>query len=130
MKYYIVPKNEIAMEINANIMKCESAADAMSFFAINMDSDMNTYFEAVSENDWAMYQLKRTQTEEKRIFLEFAEDVLEEDFDDIEEDDIPALAEYAWELYCGERKGGEGLTEYECIEKAVDDNYETIEEEE
>lgn len=60
MKYLIIPRNNVAMEINADIMNCNNKADAMVIFAINMDSDMGNYFQVVTEKEYAQ-MLKEDQ---------------------------------------------------------------------
>lgn len=115
-EYYIIPKANWQETVEAN-----SAEEAIVNFATSMDMDMNIYFDVVSKEDYESYKLKRDLEESKRQFLEFAEEVLEDDFDELDADDkeVSNIAEYAWDLYCGNRKGGEGLTEYECIELAI-----------
>lgn len=51
MKYYIVPNNDIAMEIDA-----ETPEQALEGFAWGMDSDMNAYFKAVTEEEYKQLQ--------------------------------------------------------------------------
>ena len=46
MKYYIIPDIEVACEISA-----EDKGEAMALFAANMDSDMNSYFKAVTMDE-------------------------------------------------------------------------------
>lgn len=53
-KFYIIPKNEVAMEIHS-----VNADDAMSCFAFAMDSDMNTYFRAVTEEEYNEMRYKK-----------------------------------------------------------------------
>lgn len=75
MKYYIVPKDDIAMEINADIMNCKNKDDAMAIFAINMDSDMNCYFKAVTEDEYKQLQKEKRYKAYREQELEFrAED--------------------------------------------------------
>lgn len=71
MKYYIIPKVDIAMEINADIMNCNNKADAMTIFAINMDSDMNQYFKAVTEGEYKQLQEEKRYKAYKKQELEF-----------------------------------------------------------
>lgn len=117
-KFYIIPKANWEDTIEAN-----SAEEAIVNFATSMDMDMNIYFDAVSEEDYYVYKLKRDIAEQKRQYLEFATDILESDFDELEANDeeIKEIAQSAYEFYCGIKKGGEGYTEYECIELAVDE---------
>lgn len=120
-KYIIVPKKGIEFEVEG-----KDAADALVNFATCMDSDIGIYFEAIKADEIESYKLHQDLEEQKRMYLEFAEDVLLEDFENEDgepsftEEEVKEIAEITWELYCGDRKGGEGLTEYECIEKAVD----------
>lgn len=112
-KYYIIPKDEIVMEVLS-----DSANDAMSIFAWKMDSDMNTYFRAVTEEEYANIKRERDLKGAHDQFIDWAHDVLQEDFDDYEFDEktIDDLADDAWDINCE----GDGYTEYECIQEAVD----------
>ena len=106
-KYLIVPKLE-TIEIEAS-----NEEDAICRFAAQMDSDMHTYFRV---EDPELYE-GLLQEATKIQFLEWAQEVLEEDFEDdeIPASDIPDLAEDAWDIYCE----GDGYTKYESIEEAV-----------
>ena len=85
MKYYIIPKVDIAMEINADIMNCNNKADAMTIFAINMDSDMNQYFKAVTEGEYKQLQEEKRYKAYKEQELEFrTEDAKAHMYDSIE----------------------------------------------
>lgn len=66
MKYYIVPNNDIAMEIDA-----ESAEQALEGFAWSMDSDMNTYFKAVTEKEYELIQKEKQLATYRKQELEF-----------------------------------------------------------
>ena len=55
MKYLIIPKNEVAMEINA-----KNKEDAIAAFAALMDYDMNTYFQVVTEDEYDEYLDRRS----------------------------------------------------------------------
>lgn len=46
-EYVIVPRNEVAAEINAT-----SPSDAMINFAWQMDTDMSTYFMAIPKDEY------------------------------------------------------------------------------
>ena len=114
-KYYIIPTTEIAHIIN----KAESSEDAMDKFALEMDFDLNTYFRAVTEEEYQMTLKKRNDEIVRNRFIEWAEEVILEDFDeyDFTEQEAREIAERAWEVNCE----GRGLTEYECIEEAIDE---------
>lgn len=117
MKYYIIPKADWKEIVEAN-----SEGEAIGKFATTMDMDMNIYFDVVSKKDYELYLLKRDIEESIRSrFIDFATDALIDDFE-FDEEEVRDLAESAWDLYCGNTKGGEGLTQYKCIEKAVDDH--------
>ena len=107
-KYFIVPRFDIAMELEA-----ETPEDAMCDFAFNMESDMNTYFRAVDASTYEGVLLEAT----KLHYLEWAKEKIREDFEDesaVPEEDVADVAESAWDYYCDENG-----TEYECIELAV-----------
>lgn len=114
-KYYIIPTTEISHIIN----KAESAEDAMEKFALEMDFDMNTYFRAVTEDEYKKIIKRKQEDTVKNSFTEWAEEVVLEDFDeyDFTEQKAREIAERAWEVNCE----GRGLTEYECIEEAIDE---------
>ena len=113
-KYYIIPKASWKEAVEAN-----SAGEAIEKFATTMDMDMNIYFDVVNGEDYEL--------EERRLqFMDFGIDVLYSDFclNGYNEEEAEELIDAAWDLYCGNAKGGEGLTQYECIEKIVN-RYET-----
>jgi len=112
-KYYIIPKNEIAFIVHSG-----NADHAMECFAWAMDSDMNRYFRAVTEEEYEEIKRERNLKGAHDQFIDWAHDVLQEDFDDYEFDKetVDELAEDAWDINCE----GEGYTEYECIQEAVD----------
>ena len=124
MKYYIIPKEEIAMEIeDANV---KNNIDAMMHFANYMSLDMDEYFKAVTEEEYDKIKKERDFDAVHSQFVNWAKDVIEEDFDDYEfdEETISELAEDAWYINCD----CEGYTEYECIEAAIEE-YEKMQEE-
>lgn len=124
MKYYIIPKEEIAMEIkNVNV---KSKEDAIMHFANYMSLDMNDYFKAVTKEEYIRIKEDRDFDGSHRQFVNWAKEVIEEDFDDYEFDEeiIADLAEDAWDINCD----GSGYTEYECIEAAIEE-YEKMQEE-
>ena len=53
-KFYIIPKEEVVMEIHS-----ANADNAMICFAWSMDSDMNKYFRAVTEEEYEEIRRKR-----------------------------------------------------------------------
>lgn len=112
-KFYIIPKEEVVMEVHSG-----NAADAMSCFAWTMDTDMNNYFRAVTEEEYLEIKRKRNLKGAYDQFIDWAYDVLQEDFDEYEfsEETVGDLAEDAWDINCE----GDGYTEYECIQEAVD----------
>lgn len=112
-KYYIIPKEEIAFIVHSG-----NADDAMSCFAFAMDSDMNQYFLAVTEEEYLDIKRERNLKGAHDQFIDWAHEVLQEDFDEYEfdEETVDDLAEDAWDINCE----GDGYTEYECIHEAVD----------
>ena len=117
MKYYIIPKEEIAMEIeDANV---KNNIDAMQHFANYMSLDMNDYFKAVTEEEYIRIKEDRDFEEHHRQFVDWAKEVIEEDFWEYEfdEENIADLAEDAWDINCS----GKGYTQYECIEAAIEE---------
>lgn len=114
-KYFIIPTTEISYIIN----EAESAEDAMEKFALEMDFDLNAYFRAVTEEEYQQILKKRNDEIVENSFIEWAEEVVLEDFDDYDFTDQEAkeIAENAWEINCQ----GRGFTEYECIEEAIDE---------
>ena len=118
-KFYIIPKNEVAMEIHS-----ANADDAMSCFAFAMDSDMNTYFRAVTEEEYNEMHFKKRAETERQEQIDFFVEELEKNYD-IPEEDIEDVAERAFECYCKSGSYGygwaEGLSEYDALEMAVDE---------
>lgn len=108
-KYYIIPHSLTPVfEIEAN-----SPEEAMEEFAIQMDLDMNAYFKAVDAYGINSVELN----ESKRQYINWAMEVLSDDFEVEDEDVARDAAEWAWDKYTD----GDGYTEYECIEMAVDE---------
>ena len=118
-KYFIIPKDDIAFIVHSG-----NAEDAMSCFATVMDLDMNTYFRAVTEEEYEEIKVKRNADAAKQNQIDFYIDELEHHFD-IPEKDIKDIAERAYECYCKSGSPGygwaEGLTEYEALEMAVEE---------
>ena len=115
MKYYIVPVVDIVDEI-----ECTNANEAMEKFAFTMDLDMNAYFKAMTEEEYKWYRIKKDAEASKRQIIEFYFDELIGQFDFKEDDpSIKEIAEDAYDRYCE----GNGETEYECLEWALDKFY-------
>ena len=112
MKYYIIPVNEIAFTVDA-----KDAADAMESFATHMDLDMNAYFKAVTEEEYERIMLKQRHDARKEDQIDFYLDELDEYYDLVPKNMIHDIAERAYEIYCE----GNGDTEYEALEKAIEE---------
>lgn len=112
-KYYIIPKEDVVMKVHS-----ANADDAMSCFAWSMESDMNAYFRAVTEEEYLNIKRERNLKGAHDQFIDWAHEVLQEDFDEYEfdEETVDDLADDAWDINCE----GDGYTEYECIQEAVD----------
>lgn len=119
-KYYIIPKDEIALEIN---MPCvDTPEKAMMVFANNMSMDMNEYFVAVTEKGYEEYKAEQRAVAAREAKIEFYEYELSKNFD-VEEKDITDIAEKAYEIYCnaGSYPYCDVETEYDALTKAVDE---------
>ena len=116
MKYYIIPDIEVACEISA-----EDKDEAMALFAANMDSDMNSYFKAVTMDELEIIRKDRMSKAHKTFVKAWMSLTLQTDFD-MNEKDADNLATVCYDTYCQ----GDGLTEYEAVEKT----YEFTKEEE
>ena len=57
-KFYVIPKVEIAMEIEKN-KSVRTKNDAMQYFADFMSLDMNEYFDAVTEEEFNCIKNKK-----------------------------------------------------------------------
>ena len=110
MKFYIVPNSSYAME-----MDCKDKIEAMETFATKMELDMNTYFKAVTEEEFLDMETERDWDGSKNVFIEFAKETLEDDFG-LDPDAAGKVAGVAYEVYCE----GNGQTEYEAIEEAYE----------
>lgn len=66
MKYFIIPQNDITMEIYA-----ETPEQALEDFAWDMDSDMNAYFKAVTEEEYELIQKEKQYVAYREQELEF-----------------------------------------------------------
>lgn len=108
-KYYIIPVKTFEEEIKAS-----NPEEAMAKFAGQMDTDMNIYFRAVTEEE-----LKEIREEESdsaahdRFVTALMKNTFMEDFGITDEEDAQGMAELAYDLYCE----SDGQTEYECIEE-------------
>ena len=115
-KYVIVP----LINYKSEPIEAESAEDAIVSFATTMDTNMNLYFKAISEDEYELY-MNRIRGEMHEDFVtEWMKNTLMEDFDIKDEYVAGELADWAYERYCE----GNGETEYECIEWAYDNHYE------
>lgn len=106
-KYFIIPKKSFEEEIMA-----ENADEAMCNFAFQMDTDMNNYFMAVTEEE-----LKKIRWEEATDSVGTIAFMMDEMMSQygIDEATAQAYAEEAFALYLK----GNGETQYECIEKII-----------
>lgn len=109
MKYYIIPKDDDVMTVEAS-----DTLDALNEFAVKMTFDMGVYFRAVTEEEYEEYQRKMDFLASERQYINWAIDVLMSDFSMEDEDAAREIAEDAWDRYCE----GNGQIEYECIEEA------------
>lgn len=120
MTYYIIPREEIAMELNAN-----NADEAMETFAIKMDLNMNTYFRAVTEDEYAAIAKEKRWAARCASQIDFYISELEDndEFDEISEDDIREVAENAYEIYCnaGSYPYCDIATEYDALYRAYEE---------
>lgn len=111
MKYYIVPKMQ-ELEIRG-----KSKEDAICNFATTMDSDVNVYFDVLSEEEYKEYLEEHSDAAAHTRFVkEFMKNELIEQFD-VPKEDAQNVAETAYAIYCQ----GNGQTEYECIEEAYEE---------
>lgn len=108
-KYYIIPHSMVPVfEVEAN-----SPEEAMEKFAFEMDSDMNAYFKAVDDSGKAGAELD----ESRRKYVEWAKEEIMSEWECDDSDLAEEIADWAFELYLD----GDGHTEYECIELAVEE---------
>ena len=127
MKFYIIPVNEA---ITVDDPTINSASDAMEYFAWHMEQDMNTYFKAVSEDEYLQYIEDKKWEARKQCQIDFYESELADHFDEIPETAIHDVAENAYEIYTKAGSPGywEVATEYDALELAVDEYVERMEE--
>ena len=117
MKYLIVPKDEVAMEINAR-----NKEDAIVAFAGLMDFDMHTYFDVLTEEEYEEAKRKKEMEITKNSLIDFYLGELGSSYYDIVAlDDMQDVADRAYEAYShiGKYPFPENATEYECLEWAV-----------
>ncbi len=108
---YIVPKKTFQSTVEAG-----TKDEAITKFAFNMDSDMNNYFDVVTEDELPAY-LKNQDSHEETV-KSFMKDELMNTFG-YKEEKAEDLADAAYELYT---EGKAARTEYGCIEKTVEDD--------
>lgn len=110
-KYYIIPHSMVPVfEVEAN-----SPEEAMSEFALQMDLDMNAYFKAVDDIGRSEAELD----ESRRKYVEWAKDEIETEWECDDSDLAEEIADRAFDIYTE----GDGYTEYECIELAVNEYH-------
>ncbi len=108
MKYFIIPNNVLASTVEAG-----SKEAAMLDFAATMDSDMNSYFKAVTEEEYLNIKKDNQRNEHRQFVIDWMAGALESDFG-MTEKSANDWAARAYEIYCE----GDGLTEYAAVEKA------------
>ncbi len=111
-KYYIIPNGkDVIAEIDA-----PDAEGAMDDFAISMDMDMNAYFKAVTEQEYDEWRREQDSEAHERYVTDFMASVAANDFG-YDEEDAACIGVKAYSIYCE----GDGQTEYECVEQAVEE---------
>lgn len=118
-KYYIIPREGIAMEVHSG-----NADDAMSCFAWAMDFDMNKYFRAVTEEEYLEYKREREAVSSMNSEIEFMASELMGNPDlDYPEDVCYKIAALAYKIYCkaGSYPYCDIETEYDAIDRAVEE---------
>lgn len=113
-KFYIVPRPRTEF-----VYEADSAEDAMVDFATGMDTDMNTYFVAVPEDQYEEYCHQEDAKTHERLVKAWMKSTVTSDFRVYDEDIAGEIAERAYEIY----SEGDGDTEYESIQKAYDERY-------
>ena len=112
MKYVIIPT-----VFESEAIEASSPEEALVNFATGMETDMNIYFRAVPEGHVEAV-LKAEKYEAHKDFVkEWMRSTLITDFD-IDEQAAGTLSEFAYDRYCE----GNGETEYEAVEWAVENN--------
>ncbi len=111
-KYYIIPNGkDVIAQIDA-----PDAEEAMNDFAISMDMDINAYFKAVTEQEYNEWRGKQDSEAHERHIIAFMTGVAAEDFG-YNEEDAAYIGARAYSIYCE----GDGQTEYECVEQAIEE---------
>lgn len=114
-RYVIIPK-----EFMSNVIEAENANEAVIQFATAMDTDMNQYFRAVPVDKVDQILAVKRHEIHRQYVIDWMIDTIMDDFDIEDADKAEDLAEMAYERYCD----GNGETEYECIEWAVENDKE------
>lgn len=115
MKYYIIPKRDVIIEIDES-----NSEEAMNVFAVQMDTDMNTYFVALTEEEYAEYQAEADSEANTRYIKSWMKDTVMNDFPVYDEDIADKIAERAYAIYC---EGDVDLTQQESVKQAYDEAY-------
>ena len=105
MKYYIIPNEMIAMTVEA-----DSRDEAMSDFAWRMNSDMNEYFRAVTEDE--RFEASHQQ------FIDFAIDLIMDEDNEYDDDVASEIAESAWDIHV---EGKYDYTDWDCVQAAIEE---------
>lgn len=110
-KYYIIPVSD-----TAPYMFAWNKEEALDLFEELVD--IKHGFKAVTEEEYISFLQDRSRKLEKKAHIDFFTGELMSSFG-YEKAEAETIAERAEEIYSG--KEGEGLTEYEALEKAVDE---------
>ncbi len=114
MKYRIIPKNLEDFDIT---IEGESTEDAMANFAAAMNSDMNEYFQAVTEERYLEIHQNMIAKHHKQFVKNWMAGIFVDDYG-IDEESAKNLATMAYDKYSS---GKLDLTEYGCIEATYDE---------
>lgn len=115
MKCVIVPTEKVFEEYD----NVDSLEEAMKLFStIHMDNNINTYFKAISLEEYEKQVKENNYKAHAEFVTDFMYNELKSSFGmyDASDEEIRNVAEDAYNLYCE----GNGQTEYECIEEAYD----------
>lgn len=113
MKYYIIPNTEIAMTVEA-----DSRDEAMSDFAWRMNSDMNEYFRAVTEDEYIRKTMNDRFEASHQQFIDFAIDLIMDEDNEYDDDVTSEIAESAWDIHV---EGKFDYTDYDCVQAAIEE---------
>lgn len=117
--YYIIPATKDAVEIAA-----ASPEEALAVFAADVCSDTVKYFRAVTNDEYVAYVYNSRAEATEAFIKDFYRNELRENFsEEIPEDAVDDCADNAYQIYCR----GDGHTEYEALEQAVDEYLENKE---